>query len=104
MPNDFKRKEPNKTEKVLYELFMQQQGMERNLMTNSALLISIAIQMKIEPEKLAEMLSDNPKIKEYSDKINKKIDELETERRAKETSAEKAQSKESQENPENPID
>jgi aldehyde:ferredoxin oxidoreductase len=84
MAFDYKRKEPNKTEKVLYELFMQQQGMERALTTNSALLISLAIQMKIEPEKLAEMLTENDKIKDYSNKINKKIDEMETARRAKE--------------------
>lgn len=84
MSNDFKRKEPSKTEKVLYELFVQQQGMERALTTNSALMISMAMLLKIEPEKLAEMLAQNDKIKEFSDKINKKIDELETERRAKE--------------------
>jgi hypothetical protein len=84
MPSDFKRKELSKNEKIIYELFMQQQGMERALTTNSALLISIAMQMNIQPEKLAEMLSDNIRIKEYSDRINKKIDELEAERRAKE--------------------
>ncbi len=87
MANDFKRKEPNKTEKVLYELFMQQQGMERALTTNSALLVSLAMLMKIEPEKLAEALIDNDKIKEYSGKINKKINELEESRRAKEAPA-----------------
>ena len=90
MSHDFKRKEPSKTEKVLYELFMQQQGMERALTTNSALMISLAMLMKIEPEKLAEMLTDNAKIKEYSDKINKKIDELEAARAAKAPKSESA--------------
>ena len=84
MAHDFKKKEPSKTEKVLYELFMQQQGMERALTTNSALMISMAMILKIEPEKLAEALADNKPIKEYSDRINKKIDELENERRTNE--------------------
>ena len=86
MANDFKKKEPNKTEKVLYELFMQQQGMERNLITNSALLISLAMLLKIEPEKLAETLVNNETIKEYSGKVNATIEKLELEKRAKEQS------------------
>ena len=94
MSNDFKRKEPTKTEKVLYEFFMQQQGMERALTTNSALMISLAMLLNIEPEKLAETLSDNEKIKAYSDKINKKIDELETARQAKEKTQDKAETAE----------
>lgn len=88
MSHDFKKKEPSKTEKVLYELFMQQQGMERALATNSALMVSMAMLMKIEPEKLAQMLADNAPIKEYSDKINKAIDKLEEGRKAKEMPAE----------------
>lgn len=94
MPNDFKKKEPSKTEKVIYELFMQQQGMERALATNSALMISLAMLMKIEPEKLAQMLADNGPIKEYSDKINKAIDKLETERKEKEAPEEKPEANE----------
>ena len=94
MSNDYKKKEPTKTEKVLYELFMQQQGMERSLVTNSALLVSLAMLMNIEPEKLAEALSDNEKIKAYSDRINKKIDELDSAKGAKSEPAAKSETPE----------
>ncbi len=84
MAHDFKRKEPNKTEKVLYELFIQQQSLERNLATNSALLVIIAQLMKIDPEKLGEMLvNGNDQIKEFSEKINATIHKLEDERKSK---------------------
>ena len=81
MAKDFFKKEPTKTEKVLYELFMQQQGMERSLMTNSALLCALAMEIKISPEKLAEMLiNSNEKIKDYSKLLNEAIDKLEKEK------------------------
>ncbi len=81
MSSDYLKKDPTKTEKVLYELFIQQQGMERNLMTNSALLCAMAMEVKISPEKLAEILiKDNEKIKEYSKQLNAAIDKLEKEK------------------------
>ncbi len=80
MANDYLKKEPSKTEKLIYELYMQQQQMDRALYTNSALLMALAIETKISPEALAEFLvNGNEKIKEYSGKVNKKIEELEKE-------------------------
>jgi len=81
--NDFKKKEPSKTEKVLYELYMQQYMLERNLMTTSAHVVALGILMDIAPEKIAEMLTDgNEKIKDYSDKINKALDEIQQKKQA----------------------
>jgi hypothetical protein len=81
MPNDFNKREPSKTEKVLYELYMQQQGMERSLFTNSSLLIALAMNSNIKPEELAGMLvNDNEKLKDYSKKVNEAIEKLEKEK------------------------
>lgn len=81
--HDYKKKEPNKTERVLYELYMQQQMLERNLMTTTANVVALGILLKIEPEKIAEMLTNgNEQIKEYSEKINKALDKIQQERQA----------------------
>lgn len=81
MSNDFQKKEPTKNEKMIYELFMQFQGMERSMFTNSSLLIIMAMEAGIKPEKLAELLvNGNDKIKDYSKKINEAIDKLEKEK------------------------
>lgn len=83
MSSDFKRKEPSKTEKVLYELFVQQQGMHQNLTTNSAHIVAMSIILGVEPEKVAELLiNGSDKIKDYSEKINRAIDKLEEARKA----------------------
>jgi hypothetical protein len=97
MPHDFKRKEPSKTEKVLYELFIQQQGMERNLVTNSAHVVALGLLLNVEPEKVAELLvNGNEKIKEYSDKINKAIDKLSENKKAAEKPESQTENKPSQ--------
>lgn len=83
MAKDYLKKEPSKTEKVLYELYMQTQMMDRNLMTNSALLCAVAMEKGIDPKKLAELLiKENGKIKEYSQALNEEIGRLEKEKRA----------------------
>jgi|GEM_PF-1296880 len=81
MSNDYKKKEPTKNEKMIYELYMQLQSIDRSLFTNSALLISLAMNAGIKPERLAEMLiNENDKIKEYSVKLNEEIGKLEKEK------------------------
>lgn len=81
MPNDFKQKEPTKTERVLYELAMRQEMQDRSLMTNSALLVSLGMLLDVKPEKLAEtLINNNEKIKEYSTKLNEEIGKLEKEK------------------------
>jgi hypothetical protein len=80
MANDFQKREPTKNEKMIYELFIQQQGLERSLFTNSSLLVSLAMLLNIEPEKLAAALLDNDKIKDYSTRLNSEIGKLEKEK------------------------
>ena len=78
MANDFKHKEPSKTEKVLYELMMAQQGMERAMWSNSSVIMAIAMIQGMDPEKIAEILvNQDPKMKEYGNKVNEAIKKLE---------------------------
>lgn len=75
---DFQRKEPTKNEKMLFEVAMHQQMLERNLATNSAFIAAVALMQDIDPKKVAQFLTtDHAKIKEYSDKINESIAEIE---------------------------
>lgn len=76
MPSDFKQKEPSKNEKMFYEIFMQMQGMERSLFTNSAHIVAMGLVLGADPEKIAEIMMDNEKIKDYSDKINSAMKKL----------------------------
>jgi hypothetical protein len=81
MANDFQKKVPSKNEKMIYELFMQMQGLERSMFTNSSLLIILALEAGIKPEKLADLLvNGNDKIKTYSAQINEAIGKLEKEK------------------------
>lgn len=78
MPNDFKKREPTKTEKVLYELMMRQEVTDRNLWTTSAHVIGLGMLLNIKPEQIAEMLvNGQEKIKTYGQAINQEIEKLE---------------------------
>jgi hypothetical protein len=78
MSNDYLKKEPSKTEKMIYELFMQHQSMEKAIWSTSTLNIVLAILTKTDPEKIAElMVNGNDEIKEYSKKVNEAVDKLE---------------------------
>ncbi len=78
MANDFKHKEPSKTEKVLYELMMAQQGMERAMWSNSSVIMALAMLQGVDPEKVAQVLvNDDAKMKEYGNKVNEAIKRLE---------------------------
>ena len=84
MANDFKQKEPTKTEKVLYEMMMRQEMLDRSLWTTSAHVIALGMLLNIEPEKVAETLvGGQDKIKEYGNKINEAISKLEKEKKSK---------------------
>lgn len=85
MPNDYLKKEPSKTEKMIYELYMQQQQMERGLWTTSAHICALAILLGADPEKVGELMANGEeKIKEYSQKVNETIQKIEKEKHAKE--------------------
>ncbi|HYV34015.1 MAG TPA: hypothetical protein VE973_04180 [Candidatus Limnocylindria bacterium] len=79
MPNDYIKKEPTKTEKMLYEVVMAQNQMEKGLWSTSTLVMALAILSKAKPEEIAElMVNGDDKIREFSGKVNeiaKKLDE-----------------------------
>lgn len=74
MPNDYLKKEPSKTEKMLYELAMAQHQMEKGLWSTSTVVMALAILTKTKPEDLAELMSTgDAQIKEFSEKVNEII-------------------------------
>ncbi len=82
MAKDFLKKEPSKTEKVLYELMMAQNSMEKGLWSTSSLVLVLAILTKQDPKAIAEMMvNGDEKLKEFSGKINEEIKKLEAEKR-----------------------
>lgn len=84
---DFQKKEPTKNEKMIFELAMHQQSMDRSTATNSAFIAAVALIQNIDPKKVAEFLTTgHDKIKEYSDKINEAIAEIEKAEREKKQS------------------
>lgn len=77
MANDFKRKEPTKTEKVLYEIMVAHQNMERGLWSTSSVVMALAMITKTDPKQIAEALVEEEKIKDFSKKVNEEIKKLE---------------------------
>ena len=91
MSNDYLKRQPSKSEKMIYDLFMHQQDLARSLWTTTSFVTALAYLLKIEPEKVAQALAnDHEKIKDYSDKVNAEIQKLEA---AKKTDAGKEASK-----------
>ena len=87
MPHDYLKKEPTKTEKLIYELFRHQDDMARSLWSTSSFVTALAYLLKADPQKVAELLTtENEKVKEYSDKVNKAIQEIEAKRKMEEES------------------
>lgn len=81
-PQDFKQKQPSKTEKMIYELFHHTQRMEQSLWTTTSMVTALAYILDVKPEKVAELLTkDHEKIKEYSTKVNEEIAKLEKEKK-----------------------
>ena len=78
MAHDFKQKEPSKTERMLYELAVNQNQMEKGLWSTSTLVMVSAILNKLKPEEIAElMVNGDEKIKKFSTEINEHIQKLE---------------------------
>lgn len=84
MANDFKRKEPTKTEKMIYDLMVNQQMMDHNLISNSAHIVALGILLKADPDKIAELLvNGDQQIKDYGAKINEAIKKLQEQNKTK---------------------
>ncbi len=87
MANDYLKKEPSKTEKMLYQIAMAQNQMERGLWSTSTVVMALAILAKAKPEEIAEMMvNGDEKIKEFSQKVNEAVKRLEEARPKEEKS------------------
>ena len=81
MPNDYVKKEPTKTEKMLYELAVAQNQMEKGLWSTSTLVMVLAILNKAKPQEIAElMVNGDAKIKEFSEEVNQIVKKLDAEK------------------------
>ncbi len=80
MANDYIKKEPTKTEKMLYELAMAQHQMEKGLWSTSTVVMALAVLSKAKPEEVAKLMFDDEKIKEFSNQVNQEIKKLEAEK------------------------
>lgn len=81
MPNDYVKKEPTKTEKMIYELAMAQNQMEKGLWSTSSLVIVLALLTKQKPEEVAELLvNGDEKLKEFSAKVNEAVKKLDADK------------------------
>jgi len=81
MGKDYLKKEPSKTDRMIYELVMAQNSMEKGLWSTSSLVMVLAMLTKQNPKDIAElMVNGDEKLKEYSGKINEEIKKLETEK------------------------
>src|SRR6185369_4471670 len=81
MSTDFKHKEPSKTEKMLYEIVMAQNSMEKGVWSTSSLVIILAMLTNQDPQKIAElMVNGDDQLKDFSKKINDAIKKLEEEK------------------------
>jgi len=90
MSNDYLKKEPSKNEKMLYQLFMNQQQMEKALYSTSAHMVALGILTKVDPQEVAEILvNGEEQIKKYSQKVNEAVKKLEEEKAKKDEKPEK---------------
>ncbi len=79
MPNDYVKKEPTKTEKLLYELVIAHNQMEKGLWSTSSVVMALGILTKTDPTEVAKLLVDDTKLKEYSEKVNAEMKKLQPE-------------------------
>lgn len=78
MSSDYLKKEPSKTEKMLYEVVMSMRQMEKGLWSTSTVVMALAILTKTKPEDLANLMSNgDSQIKEFSEKVNEHVKKLE---------------------------
>ncbi len=77
MGKDFLKKEPTKSEKMIYELAMNQHQMEKAMWSTSTVVMALAMLSKVSPEDLAKQMFEDEKIKAFSQQVNEVIKKLE---------------------------
>lgn len=92
MAKDYLKKEPSKTERVLYELMVRQHDLDHRILSTSAHAVALGLLLGADPERVAELLvNGQEKIKEYGNRINKRMDELQSPRQKGTTGEEDSQ-------------
>ncbi len=82
MANDFLKKQPTKNEKMFYDLMMGMDTLDRRMWTTSSFVTALALLLKVEPKKVAELLTgEQTEIREFSKQINDEIDKIEAARK-----------------------
>jgi hypothetical protein len=81
MSNDYLKKEPSKTEKMLYELAVNQNQMQKGLWSTSTVAMALALSSNVKAEDLAELIvNGKERIQVFSDKVNEIIKNLEADK------------------------
>ncbi len=80
MATDFKKKQPTKAEQMFYDMAMSMDMLDRRLWTTSSFVTALAVISGAKPERIAQMLTDQKEIQEFSKQINEAIDKIEKER------------------------
>lgn len=81
MGKDYLKKEPSKTDRMIYELVMAQNSMEKGLWSTSSLVMVLAMLTKQEPKEIAAlMVNGDEKLRDFNTKINEEIKKLEAEK------------------------
>lgn len=92
MPSDRQGKQLTKNEQMLYELYMRQDEISHSLYTTTQVATAVGMLLGVDPEKIAQMLTtDREKIKEYTQKVNQAIQEVEKKKKEQETPSDLAQ-------------
>src|SRR5579864_6422014 len=81
MAKDFAKPEPTKNEKMFYEIAMHLNDLDHRTWSVSSHVLAMGILLKIDPDKMAEILTGDEKaISEYAKKINDAIQKIQKEK------------------------
>ena len=81
MPGEYLKKQPTKNEQMIYDLYRHFQSMDRVLGSTASFSSALGYILKVDPEEMAKLLTtDYEKIREYTEKVNKAISEIEKKR------------------------
>jgi len=84
MSKDFQKPEPTKNEKMFYEIAMHLNDLDHRTWSVSSHVLAMGVLLKIDPEKMAEILTADEKVlSEYAKKINDAIQKIQKEKAPK---------------------
>ena len=82
MAKDFQKAEPTKNEKMFYEIAMHLNELDHRTWSVSSHVLALGILLKIDPKKMAEILTGDEKtIADYAKLINDEIQKIQKEKK-----------------------